>query len=142
MSYMLNVKHNSYSLPLITAVVMPKMNGRDLAGQIEAIRPDVRRLHMSGYSTEVIEPRSVGFTRPLHSAKEPTGLLSGAFAFVPGSSRGDAFVTKMSPKGPERSKNPASATGLKSTFYLQTGGGGFEPPVPLVRHNGFRAPLL
>ena len=97
---------------------------------------------MSGYSTEVIELRGAGFVRPLHKCKGAKGLLSGAFAFVPGSSRGDAFVTKMSPKGPERSKTPASRTGLRAPFICKQAEWGFEPPVPFARHNDFRAPLL
>jgi CheY-like chemotaxis protein len=38
----------------ITDVVMPQMNGRDLAGQITEIYPDTGQLFMSGYTSNVI----------------------------------------------------------------------------------------
>ena len=44
---------------LITDVVMPKMNGRDLADQLHAIYPDIKTLFMSGYTAAVIAHRGV-----------------------------------------------------------------------------------
>jgi len=40
---------------LLTDVVMPLMNGRELVDQIHAIRPAIKVLYMSAYSTETIE---------------------------------------------------------------------------------------
>lgn len=40
---------------LLTDVVMPIMNGRELADQIKSVRPGIRILYMSAYSTETIE---------------------------------------------------------------------------------------
>jgi two-component system, cell cycle sensor histidine kinase and response regulator CckA len=40
---------------LLTDVVMPLMNGRELVDQIHMIRPTMRVLYMSAYSTETIE---------------------------------------------------------------------------------------
>lgn len=45
--------HGSIDL-LITDVVMPEMNGRDLAGNILKIYPDIKRLFMSGHTADVI----------------------------------------------------------------------------------------
>ena len=39
---------------LITDVVMPEMNGRELAEQVSAIRPNLKCLYMSGYTADVI----------------------------------------------------------------------------------------
>jgi DNA-binding NtrC family response regulator len=43
----------------MTDVVMPEMNGRDLAVQITAIYPDIRLLFMSGYTADVIAHQGV-----------------------------------------------------------------------------------
>jgi two-component system, cell cycle sensor histidine kinase and response regulator CckA len=44
---------------LMTDVVMPEMNGRDLAKNLLALYPDLRRLFMSGYTANVIAHRGV-----------------------------------------------------------------------------------
>lgn len=44
---------------LITDVVMPEMNGRELSEQIRAIRPGTRCLYMSGYTADVIAHRGI-----------------------------------------------------------------------------------
>jgi two-component system, cell cycle sensor histidine kinase and response regulator CckA len=44
---------------LITDVIMPDMNGRELATQVTGIHPDIRLLFMSGYSTDVIARQGV-----------------------------------------------------------------------------------
>ncbi|MCA1793750.1 MAG: response regulator [Desulfobacteraceae bacterium] len=44
---------------LMTDVVMPEMNARDLAGQITAICPDIGLLFMSGYTANVIAHQGV-----------------------------------------------------------------------------------
>jgi PAS domain S-box-containing protein len=44
---------------LMTDVVMPEMNGRDLAGQITDHYPDIRFLFMSGYTADVIAHQGV-----------------------------------------------------------------------------------
>ncbi|MBI4863643.1 MAG: response regulator, partial [Candidatus Riflebacteria bacterium] len=44
---------------LITDVVMPGMNGRQLADRLAAMRPGLKRLYMSGYTADVIAERGV-----------------------------------------------------------------------------------
>ena len=44
---------------LMTDVVMPEMNGRDLATALVAICPDIKRLFMSGYTADVIAHHGV-----------------------------------------------------------------------------------
>jgi len=40
---------------LLTDVVMPVMNGRELVDQMRTIRPGLKTLYMSAFSTEVVE---------------------------------------------------------------------------------------
>ncbi|RPH47632.1 MAG: PAS domain S-box protein [Desulfobacteraceae bacterium] len=44
---------------LVTDVVMPKMSGRDLQRRLSALRPDMKYLFMSGYTTNVIAHRGI-----------------------------------------------------------------------------------
>ncbi|MFP4316742.1 MAG: PAS domain S-box protein [Desulfovibrionales bacterium] len=44
---------------LITDVVMPEMNGQELADRIKSIHPEIKRLYMSGYTANVIANRGV-----------------------------------------------------------------------------------
>ncbi|MFH2067271.1 MAG: PAS domain S-box protein [Pseudomonadota bacterium] len=44
---------------LMTDVVMPEMNGKDLAGKVLGIRPEVKCLFMSGYTANVIAHHGV-----------------------------------------------------------------------------------
>jgi len=44
---------------LMTDVVMPEMNGRDLAKQLLSLYPNLKRLFMSGYTADVIAHRGI-----------------------------------------------------------------------------------
>ena len=44
---------------LITDVVMPEMNGRELAKQLGACRPNMKCIYMSGYTADVIAHRGI-----------------------------------------------------------------------------------
>ncbi len=44
---------------LISDVIMPEMNGKELAEQIQALRPQIKTLFISGYTADVISLRGV-----------------------------------------------------------------------------------
>ncbi len=44
---------------LLSDVIMPEMNGRDLARNLQSIHPKIRRLFMSGYTADVIAHQGV-----------------------------------------------------------------------------------
>ena len=52
-------EHASEIHLLITDVVMPEMNGRDLAERLQSLYPDMKILFMSGYTADVIAHRGV-----------------------------------------------------------------------------------
>jgi len=50
----ISASHPSAIHVLLTDVLMPDMNGFELAGQVKAGRPDVRVLYMSGFTDTVL----------------------------------------------------------------------------------------
>jgi CheY-like chemotaxis protein len=55
---------------LITDVVMPEMNGSDLAKHLLASRPDLKRLFMSGYTADVVAHHGV-LSEGIHFVQKP-----------------------------------------------------------------------
>ncbi|GAB6095565.1 hypothetical protein JCM14469_18170 [Desulfatiferula olefinivorans] len=58
---------------IITDVIMPGMNGRELADRIESLRPGIRRLFMSGYTADAITHQGV-LEVGVHFIQKPFGL--------------------------------------------------------------------
>jgi len=58
---------------LLTDVVMPEMNGRDLAKIILSIHPDIKRLFMSGYTADAIAPHGV-LHEDVHFLQKPFSM--------------------------------------------------------------------
>ena len=44
---------------LVTDVVMPEINGHELAQRLLELRPDLRVLYMSGYTPDIVRARGV-----------------------------------------------------------------------------------
>ena len=65
---------------LMTDVVMPEMNGRDLAGRLSALHPKMKLLFMSGYTADVIANKGV-LDRDVHFIQKPF-LMSEMAALV------------------------------------------------------------
>jgi two-component system, cell cycle sensor histidine kinase and response regulator CckA len=55
---------------LITDVIMPEMNGRDLADKLQSFCPDMKILFMSGYTANVIAHHGV-LGKGLHFIQKP-----------------------------------------------------------------------
>ena len=60
---------------LLTDVIMPEMNGRDLAKQLLSLYPSITRLFMSGYTADVIALHGV-LDEGVHFLQKPFTLES------------------------------------------------------------------
>ena len=47
---------------LLTDLVMPGMNGKELAQRLEGLRPEAKVLYMSGYAGDILTPEGAGET--------------------------------------------------------------------------------
>ena len=71
---------------LLTDLVMPGMNGRDLAERISALQPGIRRVFMSGYTAGIMPRRGTGgpenlpYLQKPFSSRELAGRLREALA--------------------------------------------------------------
>lgn len=66
---------------LMTDVIMPEMNGRDLAQRLFRLQPGIKCLFMSGYTAEAIVPREmnnpdVGFIQKPFSMKDMVAKIA------------------------------------------------------------------
>lgn len=52
-------EHSGTIHPLMTDVILPEMNGRELANRIRSLYPEIRVLFNSGYTADVIAPHGV-----------------------------------------------------------------------------------
>ncbi len=57
----------------MTDVIMPEMNGRELAKQVLSLYPDLKRLFMSGYTANVIAHRGV-LEEGVHFLQKPFSM--------------------------------------------------------------------
>lgn len=60
---------------LMTDVIMPEMNGRDLAAKLQALNPDLKCLFMSGYAADVIVDHGV-LAAGVHFIQKPFSMRS------------------------------------------------------------------
>ena len=55
---------------LLTDVIMPEMNGRELADRILSRRPELRCLYMSGYTANILAPHGI-LDEPVQLIQKP-----------------------------------------------------------------------
>jgi CheY-like chemotaxis protein len=60
---------------LMTDVVMPEMNGRELGNHLQTLYPDIKRLYMSGYTADVIAHHGV-LAPDVHFIQKPFSLMN------------------------------------------------------------------
>jgi len=60
---------------LLSDIIMPEMNGRDLAAEIGSVRPGIRCLFMSGYTADVIGQHGV-LEKDIHFLQKPFSMKS------------------------------------------------------------------
>lgn len=60
---------------LITDLIMPKMNGRELSIKIRSIYPNIKCLFMSGYTADVIAKHGV-LEKDIHFIEKPFTLVT------------------------------------------------------------------
>ena len=58
---------------LISDVIMPAMNGKDLSDQIKQIKPDVKCLFMSGYTADIIAKHGM-LDEEIHFIQKPFSI--------------------------------------------------------------------
>ncbi len=58
---------------LITDVIMPKMNGKDLANKLQSLNPQLKCLYMSGYTADIIAQHGV-LDEGVHFIQKPFSL--------------------------------------------------------------------
>jgi len=61
---------------LITDLVMPRMNGRELADQIRRLRPDIRVLFTSGYAAGTLDNLAPGHEAEISFLAKPFNMAS------------------------------------------------------------------
>ena len=66
-------KHTGAIRLLLTDVIMPEMNGRDLAGRLRASHPEFKVLFMSGYTADVIAHHGV-LEEGVHFIQKPFSI--------------------------------------------------------------------
>lgn len=60
---------------LMTDVVMPKMNGRDLANELQSLNPHLKCIFMSGYTSEMIASKGI-LEDGVHFIQKPFTMLN------------------------------------------------------------------
>ena len=71
----LAMEHAGYISLLLTDVIMPEMNGRDLAKKLLSLNPKLKRVFMSGYTSDIIAHHGV-LDEGVHFIQKPFSITS------------------------------------------------------------------
>ena len=66
-------RHDGEIHLLLTDLIMPEMNGRDLSKEITSFRPDIKCLFMSGYTNNVIVHQGI-LDAEVHFIQKPFSM--------------------------------------------------------------------
>lgn len=83
---------------LVTDVVMPEMNGKDLAERVRAARPKIRCLFVSGYTADIIAHRGV-LDEGIRFLQKPFSVRDLAFKVRDALDDGERAATDVGAKG-------------------------------------------
>lgn len=93
-------EHASEIHLLLTDIIMPEMNGRDLAERLQSICPRMKTLFMSGYTADMIADRgvldeNVNFVQKPFSMKELAAKVRGALKETDSNSPPDSLENRQ-----------------------------------------------
>ncbi len=114
---------------LMTDIVMPEMNGRDLARKLTAVHPGLRCLFMSGYTANVIAhhnvlDENVNFIQKPFTTKDLSRAIRGALESGP---EGAGVAEPRVSRGGQEPQAPGEATAQAVSGQEDSSSGGGNP---------------
>jgi CheY-like chemotaxis protein len=103
---------------LLTDVVMPRMNGRELVGRLRAARPEVKVLYMSGYLDKDLKLASEMLKKPFspEALAAQVGSTLGADSPITGRRQDEKLPRRTLPATCDANVKSESALCIDSTL--------------------------